>query len=136
MNKFYILALSALVSACGGKPAEPSASTGSTGTTVAASTGSMPEAFVQCAVCHKVAKGEPNGVGPNLNGIVGAKAGMVAGYSYSEAMKAWGQNWTEANLDKYIINRRGLIAGTKMSYSGMTDPEQRKAVIEWLKQNK
>jgi len=37
--------------------------------------------FNQCRACHQVGPEAKNGVGPVLNGIVGRKAGEVAGYN-------------------------------------------------------
>src|SRR3954467_2683921 len=43
--------------------------------------------FMKCMICHKVGPGAMNGVGPQLNGVVGRKAGTVADYMYSDANK-------------------------------------------------
>ncbi len=137
MRTVFAISALLLVSACGAKQeAAKAPEPGAPETVTVAATDDKPAAFNQCAVCHKVEKGGSNGVGPNLHGIVGTKAGAVAGYSYSDALKGWGQNWTEANLDKFLANPRALVPGTKMAYSGMTDAAQRKEVIEWLKKQK
>src|SRR5580704_6555811 len=49
----------------------------------------------RCGSCHVL-----NGVGqgPNLLGVVGRKAASVAGFNYSDAMKASGLTWTPSNL--------------------------------------
>src|SRR5580700_3577466 len=41
-----------------------------------------------CAVCHTFGKGEPDGQGPNLFGIVGRPFASEPGFKYSAAMKA------------------------------------------------
>ncbi len=125
------------LSACGGKKDDATATTdtSSTQTASVADADAAPGSFGQCAVCHKVAKDGGNGVGPNLHGVVGAKAGQVAGYSYSEAMKASGKVWDEATLDAYIENPRVALAGTKMSFGGVSDAAKRKEIIAWLKKN-
>ena len=43
--------------------------------------------FRKCAACHQVGEGAKNRVGPQLNGIIGAKAGAVDGFPYSKAFK-------------------------------------------------
>ncbi len=134
-----ILATLIFLTACGSKPekleeAEPSTTPAVSGTETAA-TDAAPAAFGQCAVCHSIAKGGANGVGPNLHGIVGRKGAAVAGFNYSPALKDWGQVWTEASLDKYIENPRGFVAGTRMSFGGQKDPAKRKEIIDWLKKN-
>ena len=66
-----------------------------------------------CATCHQVGPGAKNGVGPELNGIVGRKAASVTDYpSYSAGMKKLGAEgwvWTEENIDKWIANPKGMI---------------------------
>ncbi len=135
-----ILTLTFGLTACGGgKTSENTSSSTVEANTTApvevASADVQPASFGQCAVCHKVVKDGGNGVGPNLHGVVGKKAGQVSGYAYSDAMKASGMVWDEANLDKYIENTRGTVPGTKMVYAGQKDPAKRKEIIEWLKKN-
>jgi cytochrome c len=132
-----ILAGSISLSACGKSPSdETSATTASPGAPVEmASADTAPASFAQCSVCHKVIAGAPNGVGPNLHGVFGKKAGGVVGFSYSAGMKESGLIWDEANLDKYLENPRKLVAGTKMSFAGQADAAKRKEIIAWLKKN-
>jgi cytochrome c len=136
MKYLFAIAPLALLAACGGKTedAAQTANTEATAPSVASSDG-PPEAFAQCAVCHKVAAADGNAVGPNLHGVVGRKAGIVPGYTYSTAMKDWGQTWTDENLDKFLTNPRALLAGTRMSFMGQADPQKRKDIIAWLKKN-
>jgi cytochrome c len=94
-----------------------------------------PSSFAQCGVCHKVEAGAPNGLGPNLHGIIGKKSGASANFSYSPAMKAAGLTWDEATLDKYITKPQALVPGTRMSYAGQADAAKRAEIIAWLKKN-
>ena len=80
--------------------------------------------------------GAPNGVGPNLHGIVGKAVASVEGFAYSPAMKAKGGVWDEANLDAYLENPRKAVPGTKMAFAGINNAEERKALIGWLKEQK
>ncbi len=72
-----------------------------------------------CATCHQVGPGAKNGVGPELNGIVGRKAASVADYpSYSAGMKKLGAEgwvWTEENIDKWITNPKAMIPDSIMA---------------------
>ncbi len=89
-----------------------------------------------CSVCHA---NTPNGgptVGPRLFGVYGRKAGTVAGYNYSSAMKNAGLTWTEANLDKYIDNPKAVVPGDKMPYAGLKDAAKRHELIEYLERLK
>lgn len=88
-----------------------------------------------CAVCHTVEAGK-NKIGPSLFGVVGRKAGSAPGYSYSDANKKSGITWTEEELDKYLTDPRAVVPGTKMIFAGLKNPDQRKAVIAYLKAQK
>ena len=83
-----------------------------------------------CLACHAVDK---NKVGPSLGGIVGRKAGSVAGFAYSAANTGSGITWTEDKLDPYLADPKGVVPGTKMTFGGIKDAAERKAVIAFLK---
>lgn len=89
--------------------------------------------FLQCGACHAVAPGAPAKVGPNLSGVVGRKAGAVAGFKYSPALAKAGLGWDEGNLDKWLMAPAKLVPGTIMLFPGLPKPEDRKAVIAYLK---
>jgi cytochrome c len=89
------------------------------------------KAFQECAACHSTAQGT-NGVGPSLFGIVGRKAGAVAGFNYSRAIKDSNLTWTAQDLDAYIANPQQKVPGNHMPYSGMSDAQQRAALIAYL----
>ena len=91
--------------------------------------------YAMCRSCHTYVPGGANLTGPNLWGTFDAKAGLVAGYNYSEALKTSGLVWDAATMDKWIENPRGLVQGTKMAYVGMKSPEDRAALVAWLKVN-
>lgn len=91
--------------------------------------------FAMCASCHSIAPGGPNMTGPHLHGVVGRKAGAVADYNYSDAIKNAGFSWDAAHLDKWITNPREDLPGTKMSFVGMKDPKDRADVIAYLMVN-
>jgi len=91
-----------------------------------------PGSFAMCGVCHKVDEGAPNGVGPNLWGIGGRKAGAVAGYSYSPAMQKSGVTWTREQLIAYISDPRSVVPGTKMAFAGQKNPKQAAAIADYL----
>lgn len=129
-----VLALTLGLAACGKPAGEPSASDNGAALPAASATmaGTKPPAFAQCAACHSVQKGM-HGVGPSLAGVFGTKAGDVAGYAFSDAMKGSGLVWDEKTLDTYLTNPMKVVPGTRMTYYGMPDPADRKAVIEYLK---
>ena len=87
--------------------------------------------FARCAMCHTVAAGE-NRLGPSLAGVIGRKAGSIAGYNYSAAMKNSGVTWTPENLDAYLANPRAKLPGVKMIFAGLPKAEDRSNVIAYL----
>jgi cytochrome c len=128
--------LALALAACGSpqedKSATDTAAPATSGPAATTAAGGKPAAFAQCAACHSVEAGK-NGVGPSLAGVFGSKAGSVAGYAYTPANKNSGLTWDEATLDEYLTAPMKKIPGTKMSYAGMADAAQRKAVIDYLK---
>jgi cytochrome c len=94
--------------------------------------------FAKCKVCHSVAKGAPNKVGPNLFGIVGRSVAENATFTYSAPMAALKgkKSWTEAELDVYLANPKAKVAGTKMIFTGLPNKADRDNLIEWLKAQK
>lgn len=92
------------------------------------------EAFSRaCASCHTFEQGGANRVGPNLWGVVGRDKGAVEGFNYSSAMEEAGSDWTYENLSAFLLNPRGYLPGTTMSYAGIRDGEDRANVIAYLR---
>lgn len=87
--------------------------------------------FTACKACHNF---EKNGVGPNLKGIVGEKAGEGRdGYAFSAALKGSGITWDEANLKEWLKDPKAKVPGTKMVYPGLKDEKKVDDVIAYLK---
>lgn len=102
-------------------------------TAVAGDPGKGKSVFAQqCAMCHTATKGGPAILGPNLYGVVGRKAGTVAGYSYSPHMKAAGWVWTDDKLAAYLPAPRDMVPGTKMTYGGLKDPAKLADLMAYL----
>jgi cytochrome c len=135
MKRILIFGLFLTVSACG-KPANDAAVPTESGTGPAATVAAnaAPASFAQCAVCHQVKPGA-SGLGPNLHAVVGRKAGTLAGFTYSPAMKASALVWDEATLDRYIEKPQAAVPGTRMAYPGQSDKAKRAEIIAWLKSN-
>jgi len=84
----------------------------------------------RCAACHSVEPGE-NDVGPSLAGVVGRKAGSLAGFDYSPALKAAGKVWTGPQLDQFMAGPQKMVPGTRMAMA-VAEADQRQALIAYL----
>ena len=90
--------------------------------------------FAKCKICHQIGEGARNSVGPELNGVIGRKAGTAEGYSYSTANKDSGLTWDEATLKDYLKNPRAKVPGTKMIFAGLQTETEIDNLIAYLKQ--
>jgi cytochrome c len=88
--------------------------------------------FQRCAICHKAEKSGGNGLGPNLFGVVGRKAGTVPGFAYSPAMKSSGIAWTPDKLDAYIAHPAVVVPANRMAFAGISDAGQRADLVAYL----
>jgi cytochrome c len=88
--------------------------------------------FTKCAPCHSIGPGATNKVGPNLNGVIGRKAGTEEGFAYSDAMKAAGWTWDEATFKEYIADPKKKVPGNKMLFPGVKDELERDDLYAYL----
>jgi cytochrome c len=87
--------------------------------------------YHRCQGCHSI---DRNRVGPMHKGLFGRPAGSVPGFSYSDAMKNSGIVWSEETLNQFLQGPRKMVPGTKMTYAGVADPQDRADLIAYLKQ--
>ena len=90
-----------------------------------------PAGFATCGMCHSVEPGQ-SGVGPTLAGVVGRKAGSVAGANYSAAMRGVNVTWSAANLERYLVDPEAIVPGGSMPAPGL-NAAQARAVVEYLR---
>jgi cytochrome c len=88
--------------------------------------------FLQCRACHTVGPADGNGVGPNLYGVVGARAGAKPGYIFSPAMAKSGIVWNAKTLDAFLTRPMTAMPGTKMAFTGVANPKVRADLIAYL----
>jgi len=132
IQHFSLAAALALgLGACGDTTPEQ-ADTAPASVAAAVEANAAPSAFAICKSCHSVEQGKTV-IGPSLFAIVGTKAGGVAGYSSSPAMKASGLTWDDATLDAYLAGPMKTVPGTRMTYAGQADPAKRAEIIAYLK---
>ena len=93
------------------------------------------KSFRKCMPCHDVGETAKNKVGPILNGIVGAAAGQVADFKYSDglvAKAAEGLTWDEETLAAFLTKPKDVVDGTKMSFAGLKKEDEIENVIAYL----
>ncbi len=105
-------------------------------------------ATANCGSCHDLSAKKINKKGPYLWGIVNRRAGMIDGFSYSEAFRQFADSrkfsWSEVNLDMLITDPDRLIPGTRMAqqesdsehakaFEGMQNLDNRRELIVFLK---
>lgn len=83
-----------------------------------------------CRACHSLDDTQPN-VGPHLLDVVGRRAGSVAGYTYSDALRASELVWTRERLRAFLMNPEAVVPGTTMALGGWPEAEV-DAVVDYL----
>jgi cytochrome c len=94
------------------------------------------QAFLErCAVCHSAgATVRGIDIGPDLASAFGRQAGVVPGFNYSASMAHLPQIWDFVSLDLLLADPGRYVPGTLMAAPPITDPEVRKHIIGFLKQ--
>jgi cytochrome c len=89
--------------------------------------------FARCTNCHEVGAGARNGFGPQLNGIVGRKAGSAPAYAYSPALKQAGFVWNEQKLVAFIRDSEKVVPGNKMRFLSFMSEKQAAEIVAYLR---
>ena len=93
------------------------------------------EIFKKCAACHNADKGGPNQLGPNLWDVLGEPIGQGKGFAFSPALSGHGGNWNWDSLSQWLTSPKAFASGTKMTFAGISNPQDRANVIAFLNQH-
>ena len=123
MRRLLLVGLALLAASCGVAAADGDATRGE-------------RVFQFCFACHSVNPNESAKLqGPSLVGIVGRRAGVIAGFEYSTALRAKsaeGLVWSRDVLERYIAEPESVIPGGRMSFPGIKDAADRANLIAYL----
>jgi cytochrome c len=89
------------------------------------------QVYERCAACHAL---DRDRTGPRHCGLFGRRAGSVAGFPYSSAMRKSKIVWNEASLDRFLKSPMTVIPGTAMGYDGVKDDRERHDLIVYLRE--
>ena len=87
----------------------------------------------QCSACHRLEDGA-NATGPHLFGVVGRPIAAVDAYTYSSTLAELGDSeaWSVENLSGFLEDPAEWAPGTKMTFNGLDDAEDRADIIAYL----
>ncbi len=90
------------------------------------------QVFKKCAACHNAEPGGANAIGPGLYGVMGKPLAAHPGFAFTDALKGVGGSWGWDNMSAWLANPKKYAPGTKMSFPGLSNPEDRANVIAFL----
>jgi len=90
------------------------------------------QVFKKCTACHNAEPGGANAIGPALYGVMGKQLAAHPGFAFSDALKGVGGSWGWDNMSAWLANPKKYAPGTKMSFPGLSNPEDRANVIAFL----
>lgn len=91
--------------------------------------------FKKCAACHTNVSGGANKVGPALYDVVERPIASVADFSYSAALRAYGEGktWDFEALNGFLWKPKTYVKGTSMGFGGIRKVEDRADMIAYLR---
>jgi len=116
----------------GSEAAEPEVQVDFGALLASADAGAGEKVFKKCASCHSFEPGGGAKVGPPLWGVVGRGIASADGFAYSDALSGLGGTWTPEELGHFLESPKDYAPGNKMTFRGLSKPEQRAAVIVYL----
>ncbi|MCA1326526.1 c-type cytochrome [Herbaspirillum sp. alder98] len=90
-------------------------------------------AFAKCASCHQVGPSARGGFGPQLQGVIGRRAGSTNDFKYSSAMANANFVWTEERLRAFMKSPGDVVPGNKMRFWGIGSERQIDDILAYLR---
>jgi len=83
----------------------------------------------RCGGCHSL---DADKEGPRLRNVYGRKAGSIASFNYSDALKEAQITWDQVSLDKWLINTESVVPDNNMDFH-VPKADERADIIEYLR---
>lgn len=93
------------------------------------------DVFKKCQACHTIGEGQANGLGPNLYHVMGEGVAQGRNFAWSAALAGHGGKWDWKTMSEWLANPKKFAPGTKMTFAGLSKPEDRANVIAYLNSN-
>jgi len=89
--------------------------------------------FRACRACHGLTAADTHLAGPTLHNVFGRKIATAPGYVYSDALSGMDIVWNAETISRlFEVGPNIMTPGTKMPEQRITDPADRKALVDWL----
>jgi cytochrome c len=87
----------------------------------------------KCASCHDFTEANANKTGPGLYDVVDRAIASHPGFAYSPALLEHASDaWTYENLNTWLISPKAYAPGTKMTFAGVKNDQERANIIAFL----
>ena len=90
------------------------------------------QVFKKCTACHNADPGGANALGPGLYGVMGNPVAAHPGFAFSDALKSKGGTWDWETMSAWLASPKKFAPGTKMTFAGLSNPQERANVIAFL----
>jgi cytochrome c len=83
----------------------------------------------RCGGCHSL---DADKEGPRLRNVYGRKAGSIASFKYSDALRGAQFKWDQASLDRWLTSTESVVPDNDMDFH-VPKADERADIIEYLR---